>query len=113
MLYEKYYIQYTVIDYKITTKLVLKFCIFRFADYKGHIYALKNILNEYPTFKFISIVTFTNKSIIKVKSNTPVVQTKKLLRTIKSYDEEYLSDELKKIIVNHLLKQNIPIKNRK
>ena len=80
---------------------------------RGHIYALKNILNEYPSFKYISIINFTNKSIVKVKSNTPVVQTKQLLRTIKSYDEEYLSNELKEIILQKLLEQNIPVKNRK
>lgn len=72
---------------------------------KGHIKALKDILIDYPSIKFIPIVVFTlNADFKKLDVTSPVVYSIRLLKTIKMYTEENIlsSDinEIYKTIVN-------------
>ena len=61
----------------------------------GHIQALKNVLSEYQELNYISIITFTTKADLKVKTKTNVVYTANLLKTIRKYDKETVSDSVK------------------
>lgn len=61
----------------------------------GHIKALKFHLSGYPYTKYIPIVVFTNRATLKVKTNSDVIYTYRLLRTMKQYDQVVLSDTTK------------------
>ncbi|ADQ45984.1 NERD domain protein [Caldicellulosiruptor kronotskyensis 2002] len=73
----------------------------------GHIQALKEILKEFENLKFISIIVFTTKAELKVKVKTDVIYTVKLLRTIKKYNQECLTDEQRDAIYEKLKSANI------
>lgn len=81
----------------------------------GHIQALKEVLSEqYPDINYISIVAFTTKADLKVKTTTDVVYTVNLPRTIRKYTAETTSDSVKKQIYSQLCSLNIDNKeNRK
>lgn len=80
----------------------------------GHIQALKSVLNEFGDVNYISIVAFTTKADLKVTANTDVVYTVNLLKTIRKYCNEIISDSVKEQIYNKLLSLNIDNKeNRK
>jgi hypothetical protein len=79
----------------------------------GHIQALKQILIEYSDINYISIVTFTTKADLKVNSNTDVVYTINLLKTIKKHNEETLTDPVKEKIFNKLVSLNIDSKENR
>lgn len=80
----------------------------------GHIMALKETLKEYKDLNYISIVTFTTNADLKVNTTTDVIYTTRLLKTIKRYRENTVSDEGKEAIYNRLLSLNIDSKeNRK
>jgi len=80
----------------------------------GHIQALKNILSEYGNVNYISIVAFTTKADLKIKSKTEVVYTVNILKTIRKYKDETISDSVKEEIYKKLISQNIDSKeNRK
>lgn len=51
----------------------------------GHIRALKRCLKEFPNVEYISIVVFPSKADIKVSTNTDVVYSSQLIKTIKKY----------------------------
>ncbi|ATP55549.1 NERD nuclease [Pedobacter ginsengisoli] len=61
----------------------------------GHIKALKSTLSNYPSIKYIPIVVFTWKSTLKINTSSEVVKIFSLLRTIKRYKQNILSDFLK------------------
>lgn len=66
----------------------------------SHIYALKELLSDFPNAKFIPIVAFSiNADLKKINSSVPVIYETKILRTIeKESKEEILShDEIEKI----------------
>lgn len=66
----------------------------------SHIYALKELLSDFPNAKFIPIVAFSiNADLKKINSSIPVIYETKILRTIeKESKEEILShDEIEKI----------------
>jgi len=80
----------------------------------GHIQALKSVLNEFSDINYISVVAFTTKADLKVTANTDVVYTVNLLRIIRKYNNETISDSVKEQIYNKLLSLNIDNKeNRK
>lgn len=80
----------------------------------GHIQALKDTLGEYGGVNYVSIVAFTTKADLKVNTNTEVVYTVNLLKTIRKYSNETISDSVKEQIYDRLLLLNIDSKeNRK
>lgn len=80
----------------------------------GHVQVLKEILKDFPEVNYISIVAFTTKADLKVTSETDVVYTTKLLKTIKRYEQETLTDSVKEQIYSQLISLNIDSKeNRK
>lgn len=80
----------------------------------GHIQALKEILKDFPDINYISIVTFTTKADLKVTAKTDVVYTINLLKTIKKYNTETMTDSIKEQIYAKLTSLNIDSKeNRK
>lgn len=72
-----------------------------------HVTALKEVLTKFGNLKIIPIVVFTMRADLKIESNTDVVYSYKLLRTIKKYKEECISDDLKKLIFLCLKELNI------
>lgn len=80
----------------------------------GHIMALKEVLNEYKDLNYISIVAFTTNADLKVNTKTDVIYITRLLKTIKKYDEDTVSDKDKEFIYKKLLSLNVDSKdNRK
>lgn len=80
----------------------------------GHIQALKDALSEYTDVNYFSIVAFTTKADLKVKTKTNVVYTVNLSKTIHKYISETISDSVKEQIYERLLYLNIDSKeNRK
>jgi hypothetical protein len=49
----------------------------------GHIIALRDCLSQYPNINYISIVVFSSNSEIKVNSLSEVINSNKLIATIK------------------------------
>lgn len=80
----------------------------------GHIQALKGVLNDYPDINYILIVAFTKRADLKVNVKTDVVYTVNLLKTIKKYNIETISNSIKNQIYTKLISININSKgNRK
>jgi len=73
----------------------------------GHIQALKVALSEYKDLNYISIITFTKKSNLRVDTKTDVIYTKQLLNNIKSHTNEYISDNDKEDIYLTLKNLNV------
>ncbi|WP_039764943.1 nuclease-related domain-containing protein [Caldicellulosiruptor sp. F32] len=73
----------------------------------GHIQALKEILSDLGDIKFISVIVFTTKADLKIETKTDVVWTTKLIKTIKKYNRECLTDEQKEKIFQRLCSVNI------
>lgn len=61
----------------------------------GHVQSLKEVLSEYPDVNYLSIVAFTTKADLKVKTDTDVVHTVNLLKTIRKYNIESISDSVR------------------
>jgi predicted RNA-binding Zn-ribbon protein involved in translation (DUF1610 family) len=73
----------------------------------GHIKALKNCLIEYPNLKYISIVVFLSKADLKVTTNTPVVYSHQLIKTIKKYSDINLTETEKETIFQKIKSCNL------
>ena len=73
----------------------------------GHVQVLKNLLKDYPNIPYYPIVVFTKRSIFNVKSSTDVVYNTDLVNTIKKYQIEAISDDLKDKIYKYLINLNI------
>jgi hypothetical protein len=73
----------------------------------GHIQALKETLSSFGDIPYISIVAFTLKATLKVRTNSNVVYTVNLPRTIGRYKNESISDEVKERIRQTLTSANI------
>lgn len=72
------------------------------------------MLSEYPDVNYLSIVAFTTKADLKVKTDTDVVHTVNLLKTIRKYNIESISDSVREHIYSKLLTLNMDNKeNRK
>lgn len=79
----------------------------------GHIQALKSILNEFPDLPFYSIITFTTRADLKVKTNIDVVYSVNLIRTIKKYEDRRIEDDVKEQIFKKLNYLNIDSKENR
>jgi len=72
----------------------------------GHIYALHHVLSDVKV-DYHSIVAFTDKSQLKVKTSTDVVQPKQLLKTIKKYKHPSIDKHQKEMIKARIQKYNV------
>jgi len=73
----------------------------------GHIQALKQNLQEYKELNFIPIIVFSINADLKVKTNSKVIYSVNLLKTIREYMAESLSDQQKEAIYLKLLELNV------
>jgi len=74
---------------------------------QGHIYAMQYILKGLLPIDFYSIVVFTTRCQLKVKSTTPVVYPNKLTKTIKLSKEVVLNQYMKAAIIETICKHNL------
>jgi hypothetical protein len=79
----------------------------------GHIQALKEVLGEQQELNYISIIAFTTKADLKVTSKTDVVYTINLIKTIRKYVTETISNSVKNDIYNKLIFLNIDSKENR
>ncbi|WP_407928572.1 NERD domain-containing protein [Alkalihalobacterium elongatum] len=68
----------------------------------GHIKALENALINFGQLTYIPIVVFSVNATLKVNVTSDVVYSVNLLKTIRKYDEETLSNYQKQQITNQL-----------
>ena len=73
----------------------------------GHVQTLKHHLADYPDVPFIPIIVFSINADLKVKTKTDVVYTVNLLKTIRKYSEESISDKLKEKLYVKILSLNV------
>ena len=73
----------------------------------GHVQALKNTLVDYPSIPYIPIVVFSINADLKVKTSSHVVYSVNLLKTIKRYKEEVITDSQKEEIHSIMLSSNV------
>lgn len=64
----------------------------------GHINTLKTYLSKYPSINYIPIVVFSSKSDIKVQTTYNIINSRKLIHTIKKFNEISLSEKEKEDI---------------
>ncbi|OEH84139.1 NERD nuclease [Desulfuribacillus stibiiarsenatis] len=79
----------------------------------GHIQALKGILEAYSNVVFIPIVVFSVNSNLKIKTTSEVVYSVNLLKTIKKYNQEIISNKEKDEIFSKIVALNIVDKDSK
>lgn len=79
----------------------------------GHVQALKSVLLDYPDVVFIPIVVFSVNADLKIKSSSDVVYSINLIKTIKKYDQEVITDKLKEEIYSRIMLLNIDDKETK
>ncbi len=73
----------------------------------GHIQALKQNLQEYPELNYVPIIVFSINADLKIKTNTRVIYTVKLLKTIKEFTAETITEQQKEEIYSKLLALNV------
>jgi len=73
----------------------------------GHVQALKQNLQEYKELNFIPLVVFSINAELKVKTESKVIYSVNLLKTIRSYTVESLTDEQKEAIYSKLIGLNV------
>ncbi|ODA41596.1 NERD domain-containing protein [Desulfosporosinus sp. BG] len=73
----------------------------------GHIQALKQNLQEYPELNYVPIIVFSVDADLKVKTNTKVIYSVKLLKTIKEFTTETITEQQKEEIYSKLLALNV------
>ena len=73
----------------------------------GHIRALKNCLNEFPTVDYKSIIVFSTKAKIKIETTKDVINTYKLFHTIKKYRKVNLTENDKQKIIQKINVSNL------
>ncbi len=73
----------------------------------GHVQALKDLLKEYPNMLYFSIIVFTPRADLKVKTNTDVIYPIKLIKTIRKHQTEIISDNIRDKIYKYLNTLNI------
>lgn len=80
----------------------------------GHIKALMQLLQEYPSLKYISIVVFSREARLRVSSNIPVIHWNKLRPVISQFENRILTEEQVQMVYDSLLSSNIDSReNRK
>ncbi len=72
-----------------------------------HIQALKAYLKDFPSVPYISIVAFTTKADLKVKAASEVIYTVNILKSIRKYTIESISDDMREKIFTMLSSINI------
>lgn len=73
-----------------------------------HIQKLNSLLPEYQgIINYISIAVFTADSMLKVIAKSDVIQTADLLKTVRKYKKETLTDEQKETIFSTLSSRNL------
>lgn len=73
----------------------------------GHIRALKSCLKEYPNIEYKSIIVFSSKAEIKVNTITDVVNSYRLIATIKRYSGKNLTETEKENIFQKINALNL------
>lgn len=73
----------------------------------GHVQTLRNLFKEFPNIVYFPIVVFTTNADLKVKTNTDVVYTTGMIKTIKKYQTEIISDDIRDKIYKYLNTLNI------
>jgi len=73
----------------------------------GHIQALKQNLQEYQELNYVPIIVFSIDADLKVKTNTKVIYSVELLKTIKGFTAETITDQQKEEIYSKLLDLNV------
>ena len=79
---------------------------------RGHIYALKHVLRGFRLEEFESIIVFTNRGTLNVKSVTPVIYPKRLVKQIKKNREVIISDDLKQCLIRRIKEENLSKRKR-
>ncbi len=80
----------------------------------GHVQALKSVTEDYPGILFIPIVVFSVNADLKIEAQySDVVYSTKLLKTIRTYEEEVISDEVRDEIYSRIVSLNIKDKKLK
>lgn len=74
---------------------------------QGHIRALKAVLADYPDLLYIPIVVFSTNAELKTKTTGHVIYSTHLLRTIRQYTENVVSDAVKEEVFQRLATLNI------
>ena len=77
----------------------------------GHVQALKQNLQDYKELNYISIVVFSINAELKVKTDSKVIYSVNLLKTIRGYKVESLTDEQKEAIYSSLVALNVSEKD--
>ncbi len=78
---------------------------------KYHIKLLKSTLKLFSKVPYYPIVSFASEADIRVETNEDVVYEEFLLRTIRSYQTEVISDDLKNDLFNYLKRIKMMNKN--
>ena len=73
----------------------------------GHMKTIKNLLLDYPNLPYYPIVVFTRRSVLKVNTMPDVVYNIDLIKTIKKYRYEFISDDVRDKVFNKLKDLNI------
>ncbi len=73
---------------------------------KGHIIALQDLLSDFPTVPYHSIIVFGNQANLKVESTSPVIYASQLISTIQKYQDQTLQDQTIHAIHQRILGSN-------
>lgn len=73
----------------------------------GHIQVLKNVLKEFNDINYISIVVFSDRAVLKVRTSANIVKASSLLWTIKQYNDINISAYEVETLFNKLKDINI------
>ena len=74
---------------------------------QGHVRALKAVLADYSDLRYIPIVVFSTNAELKTKTSSQVIYGTHLLRTIRQYSENVISDDVKEEVYQRLIALNI------
>ena len=73
----------------------------------GHIKAIKNILSEYPSIPYISIIAFSREANLNTSSSTPVIYWNQIRVVIAQFENRIMTERQVELITNLLLASNI------
>ena len=73
----------------------------------GHIKAIKNILSEYPSIPYISIIAFSQEANLNTSSSTPVIFWNQIRPVIAQFENRIMTERQVELITNLLLASNI------
>ncbi|MEW9672866.1 NERD domain-containing protein [Ammoniphilus sp. 3BR4] len=73
---------------------------------KGHIKALQDLLNDFPTIAYHSIIVFGNQATLKIETKYHVINASQLVSTILTYRNVNLTHDDIHSIHQHILSKN-------